>query len=301
MPETLRAVAPLLPTPVAEARNERRQIRRAGISIQVRVRTADANDGLFEEVRMTQSASRKAIYFVTTLDRYYKGMRVWVASSYDPAAGAANLEQIGEVARIHRRADGYGIAIAFLAFVPPAGAKTHSPELPKSCGPQAATGAVTASRERRAGRRSAFVAPVELEEMRTGARIKARTSDLGMQGCYVDTLNPLPVGSGVRMQIQRSGKVLDALATVISRHAGSGMGLVFGEFREAQRAVLESWLCEVGMPRKLIENPFPEVEKSAATTGDSATRLVRILVRKGVLTATEADEVLRECKVELAL
>ena len=301
MPETLRAVAPPSSAPITEARAERRQIRRAGISIQVRIRTADANDKNFEEVRMTQSASRKAIYFLTTQDRYYKGMRVWVASSYEPAAGAANLEQIGEVARIHKRADGYGIAIALLAFVPPAGAKTHKPGLPLSAGPQGPTGAIAASHERRAGKRSPFIAPVEIEEMRTGSRIKARTSDLSMQGCYVDTLNPLPVGSGVRMQIQRSGKILDALATVSSRHAGSGMGLVFGEFREAQRAVLESWLCEVGLPRKIVENPFPEVRKASVAGGDCATRLVRILVRKGVLTGTEADEVLRECKTELEL
>lgn len=301
MPETLRAVAPPLSASLPEMRPERRQIRRAGISIQVRVRTADANDGAFEEVKMTQSASRKAIYFLTTLDRYYKGMRVWVASSYEPSAGAANLEQIGEVARIHKRADGYGIAIALLAFVPPAGAKAHNPGLPVSSAPQRPTGAIAVSHERRGGKRSPFIAPVEIEEMRTGSHIKARTSDLSMQGCYVDTLNPLPVGSGVRMQIQRSGKILDALATVSSRHAGSGMGLVFGEFREAQRAVLESWLCEVGLPRTIIENPFPEVKKTAVTGGDCATRLVRILVRKGVLTGTEADEVLRECKADLEL
>jgi hypothetical protein len=173
--------------------------------------------------------------------------------------------------------------------------------LPLSAGPQGPTGAIAASHERRTGKRSPFIAPVEIEEMRTGSRIKARTSDLSMQGCYVDTLNPLPVGSGVRMQIQRSGKILDALATVSSRHAGSGMGLVFGEFREAQRAVLESWLCEIGLPRKVIENPFPEVKKAPATGSDCATRLVRMLVRKGVLTGTEADEVLRECKADLEL
>jgi len=75
----------------------------------VRIRTADFNDGTFEEVKMTQNASRKALYFITQLDRYYKGMRVRVTSPYDPGAGAANLEQVGEVARVHRRADGCGV------------------------------------------------------------------------------------------------------------------------------------------------------------------------------------------------
>src|SRR5258707_13407496 len=116
MSEHLRTVAttepaPVPSTPVPATRTERRQTRRAGVSLQVRIRTADFNDGNFEEVKMTQNASRKAIYFLTQLDRYYKGMRVRVTSPYDPGAGAANLEQVGEVARVHRRADGYGVAV----------------------------------------------------------------------------------------------------------------------------------------------------------------------------------------------
>src|SRR5260221_5364356 len=94
-------------------------MRRAGISLQVRIRSADFNDGNFDEVRMTQSASRKAIYFFTELNRYYKGMRARVTSPYNPKEGAVNLEQIGEVARVHKRADGYGVAVLLLASAQP--------------------------------------------------------------------------------------------------------------------------------------------------------------------------------------
>src|SRR5260370_41981814 len=48
-------------TPALAARQERRQMRRAGISLQIRLRSADFNDGNFEEVRTTLNASRKAI------------------------------------------------------------------------------------------------------------------------------------------------------------------------------------------------------------------------------------------------
>src|SRR3979490_3405283 len=104
---------------VPETRIERRQIRRAGISLPVRIRTADFNDGNFDEVRLTQNASRKAIYFFTELNRYYKGMRVRVTSPYDSQAGAVNLEQIGEVARVHKRPDGYGVAVVLLSGAQP--------------------------------------------------------------------------------------------------------------------------------------------------------------------------------------
>jgi len=42
-------------------------MRRAGISLQIRIRSADFNDGNFDEVRLTQNASRKAIYFFTQI------------------------------------------------------------------------------------------------------------------------------------------------------------------------------------------------------------------------------------------
>ena len=288
---------------VSEKRAERRQIRRAGISLQVRVRSADSNDGNFDEVQMTQNASRKAIYFFTGLNRYYKHMRVRVTCPYDPNAREANLEQIGEVVRVHRRADGYGVAVAM-----PAKGQVASTEFAGGSGGTVsesaqATGNSTPT-ERRCATRMPFVAPVEIVELRTGSRIKARTSDLSPQGCYVDTLNPLPVGESVRLQIYRAGLILDALATVSARHAGSGMGLAFGELTNPQKAVLESWLNELGMPDVVFENLFPRSKGTHGSTqvgtsagasvqeADYVVRLVRVLLRKGILSQSEAKEVL---------
>lgn len=127
--------------------------------------------------------------------------------------------------------------------------------------------------------------------------IRARTSDLSLQGCYVDTLNPLPVGAAVRLQIQRANMTLDVLANVSSRHAGSGMGLMFGEVTSAQRAVLASWLGELGLPpRTLFENAFPPSNKAGASDAECAVRLVQVLLRKGLLSQSDAKEVLGEYK-----
>src|SRR5258707_4065185 len=106
MSERLSSVAPTQSAAVPATRPERRQMRRAGISLQVRIRSADFNDGNFDEVRLTQNASRKAIYFFTQLNRHYKGMRVRVTSPHDPSAGAVNLEQVGAGVGVHRRGDG---------------------------------------------------------------------------------------------------------------------------------------------------------------------------------------------------
>jgi hypothetical protein len=274
-------------------------MRRAGIALQVRIRTADFNDGNFDEVRLTQNASRKAIYFCTKLDRYYKGMRVRVTSPYDPSAGAANLEQVGEVVRVHRREDGYGVAVAILSGLQPSNMSSGggNAAVPLVNPPKKPT-ASTAPSDRRCATRSAFIAPLEMVEMRTGSRIHARTSDLSLQGCYVDTLNPLPVGAAVRLQIQRSGLILDILANVSSRHAGSGMGLVFGEITEAQRRVLESWLGELGFPSRIVANPFPTVNAASSHEGDCAARLVQVLSRKGLLSQSEVREILSGGEIE---
>jgi PilZ domain len=298
MSERLSSVAPPQSAAVPATRTERRQMRRAGISLQIRIRSADYNDGNFDEVRLTQNASRKAIYFFTQLNRYYKGMRVRVTSPYDPSAGAANLEQIGEVVRLHRRDDGYGVAVALLSCLQPTtpeSANASAPAQPASTPAPAA--ASIAPSDRRNGTRASFIAPIEMVEMRTGSRIEARTSDLSLQGCYVDTLNPLPMGAAVRLQIHRAGMILDVLATVSSRHAGSGMGLVFGEITETQRAVVEGWLGELGLPpRTLFENAFPPSKRGTSLDTDCAARLVLVLVRKGVLSQSEATEVLRDSK-----
>jgi hypothetical protein len=297
MSEHLSAAAPTQSARVPETRAERRQIRRAGISLQVRIRNADFNDGNFDEVRMTQNASRKAIYFFTGLNRYYKGMRVRVTCPYNPDPGAANLEQIGEVVRVHKREDGYGVAVALLAGARPAAMQSTGATGSAPAGSAQATSIESSTpSERRCATRSPFIAPVEMVEMRTGSRVRARTSDLSFQGCYVDTLNPLPVGAAVRLQIHRAGLILDVLANVSSRHVGSGMGLEFEEITEPQKAVLETWLGELGLPPRMVfENPFPPSNVSSSE-GDCAVRLVQVLLRKGLLSQSEATEVLREHK-----
>jgi PilZ domain len=294
MPDHLPAIVQNSSAPAAQARTERSQIRRAGVSLQVRIRTADFNDGNFDEVRLTQNASRKAIYFLTEINRYYKGMRVRVTSPCNSEAGAVNLEQIGEVARVHKRHDGYGVAVVLLIGAQPSEIRSVAPAPTVTSANHQVSGiASTGPSERRCAARSPFLAPVEMVEMRTGSRIQARTSDLSPQGCYVDTLNPLPVGSAVRLQIHRCGLILDVLANVTSRHAGSGMGLEFGEITPAQKTVLDGWLGELGLPpHAVFDNPFPLPSPKPSHGSDYAVRLVQVLLRKGMLTQFEARQIL---------
>jgi hypothetical protein len=129
-------------------------------------------------------------------------------------------------------------------------------------------------------------------ETRSGSRIKARIADLSPQGCYVDTLNPLAVGSEVRLQIQQTNESLDLLARVSSQHAGSGMGLEFGETTSEQRAMLKSWLGESS--RVGFIAPHSPAKQNTHADQAYVTRLINALVRKGILSKSEATELLRD-------
>jgi len=54
--------------------------------------------------------------------------------------------------------------------------------------------------ERRRMPRVPFVASAELLEVDSGTRMNAQVSELSLHGCYVDTLNPLPKGTGVYVE-----------------------------------------------------------------------------------------------------
>ncbi len=285
----------LVSTRLSATREERRQMRRAGVSLLVWLCSMDSTGDQFEEVRTTLNATRHAIYFFTTLERYRKGMRLRVMSPYNPEAGAGNLEQVGEVVRVQRRNEGYGVAVALLPSSQVTPFHLPTPDAtPEVSSNQSAS---QSQRERRITARSAFVARAEVRDMREGSRIKARTSDLCIQGCYIDTLNPFPIGAQVHVQIQRDEQVLDVLATVSSRHLGSGMGLVFGDMTPAQREQVTNWLNTLQVPPRIpLGGTIPPSLQQHRGIADATyvIRLVHALVRKGLLTQAEASEILSD-------
>jgi hypothetical protein len=97
----------------------------------------------------------------------------------------------------------------------------------------------------RAVRRCPFVASVEVTELRSGTRLSARTSEVGLGGCYVDALNPFANGVQVKLRIVRDQGVFEATAKVVYSDPSFGMGLSFTEIAPEQRLILENWLEEI--------------------------------------------------------
>jgi PilZ domain len=98
--------------------------------------------------------------------------------------------------------------------------------------------------ERRGSPRYPLVLAAEIVELPRGARLHARTSDVSRTGCYIDTLNPIPQGSKIRLRLTHDGDVFEALGVVVYASPLLGMGIAFSEISLEQKLKLDSWLNE---------------------------------------------------------
>lgn len=98
--------------------------------------------------------------------------------------------------------------------------------------------------DRRIHPRYEFTAAVELITAESGARIETRVRDLSQQGCYVDTNEPLPLGTVTDVRITKGTQLFEAPARVVYSRASKGMGLVFTTIEPEQHRTLGKWLAE---------------------------------------------------------
>jgi hypothetical protein len=98
--------------------------------------------------------------------------------------------------------------------------------------------------ERRSAPRHAMVLAAEVVELPRGAKLSARTSDISRTGCYVDTLNPVPQGSEVRVRLTHHEDTFVALGRVVYVSYGLGMGIAFVKVEDEQSARLDRWFSE---------------------------------------------------------
>ena len=72
-----------------------------------------------------------------------------------------------------------------------------------------------AAADRRANPRYAFHATAEVVSADSGARRKTRVRDLSQQGCYLDTDNPLPLGTTAQVRMAKGAKSLEVQGRVV--------------------------------------------------------------------------------------
>ena len=104
---------------------------------------------------------------------------------------------------------------------------------------------VSSGRERRRDPRYPVVAEARVSVIGSGTEIKARISDLSISGCYLDFLNPIPIGTEIIVKISRDDGVFETPAQVVYVHPGMGMGIRFTDTKPIQQAILSRWIAEI--------------------------------------------------------
>jgi len=156
--------------------------------------------------------------------------------------------------------------------------------------------------ERRTHARYPCTAAAEITDLGSGARINARTSDIGRGGCYVDTINPFPVGTAVKLRLSKDNQSFVAQAKVVYAMSGLGMGLAFTSADPEQLWTLQRWITELGRtsaPEPEARAPEPKAwsapEKQAKNMHYYVlNELIISLMSKGVLTDAEGKSMLEK-------
>jgi len=168
--------------------------------------------------------------------------------------------------------------------------------------PVAAVTAETAAltpEDRRSTPRFAFTATAEVVDMKSRTRMNTRISDLGMEGCYVDSNAPFPVMTPVRIRISALKKTFETLGTVVYSLSSMGMGISFAEPDPAQRVILKAWIDELS---GAVPADFEPSESDAPVSAVSAHKdaqlhvlqeLIVALMRKNTLTEAEGKTLLQ--------
>ncbi len=152
-----------------------------------------------------------------------------------------------------------------------------------------------------------FSSEIEVIDVDSATRLRARLSDIGRNGCYADTVNPFPKDSSVTVTITRDNLSFKSHARVIFSILGMGMGLLFTTAEPDQLQVLGRWLSELSGEKaaqqtaqqapKRCETHLAHTPEAANITDPELRKIIvelmALLNDKSILTDSEAIGFLR--------
>jgi hypothetical protein len=97
-------------------------------------------------------------------------------------------------------------------------------------------------RERRRSPRRIFIASAELYEEQSDIRVASRVSELSLNGCYLDMMNPFPQGTIIRLKIFSGDLTFQCKARVIYSTSNQGAGVVFLDVDPKHEYIIKRWM-----------------------------------------------------------
>lgn len=98
--------------------------------------------------------------------------------------------------------------------------------------------------DRRQHPRYKFAAVASVLDIKSGRKIETQVGDLSLQGCYVPTPDPFPLGTITVVHIARGSVSCDVDARVVFSREKAGMGLLFTDIQANQGQILSSWVAD---------------------------------------------------------
>ena len=129
--------------------------------------------------------------------------------------------------------------------------------------------------------------------MGSRTRMNTRISDLGMEGCYVDTNAPFPRRTKVRIRISNAKKTFETLGIVVYSLPNMGMGISFSQPEPLQRVILKKWIDELSGAAPL---DFEPIDTEASASADSAHKDAQLHVLQELITALMRKNTLSEAE-----
>lgn len=264
---------------------ERRQHRRTRLSLPVRLRTADIDDGSFDQVLRTMNSSRSGIYLSVPKAKFHQQMRLRIVFPYTSEHDAIPASEVyGQIVRVDQLTNGrLGIAVALKGSEHPG----------YSAGTASNSNFREPGKERRVATRSSFSGTATIYDVQSGARTQGRCPDLSISGCYVDTINPFSEKAKVQLRLTLGKQTFETEARVAFRHVNFGMGLVFCDLTPEQELTLMQWLdvAEAESGSETAQDGQKPAAPAASAAKDKALtlRLIHLLRSKGNLRDAEVS------------
>ena len=119
---------------------------------------------------------------------------------------------------------------------------------------------------RRANPRFSFFADAEVT-LRDGTGVLAQVAELSSRGCYIDTLEPIPSHTKLRLRICDGMSTCELHGKVLYMHSGGGfgifgMGVLFEEMGAEQHSAINAWLRELAGHRGKVLGKNSELQNS---------------------------------------
>ena len=102
---------------------------------------------------------------------------------------------------------------------------------------------------RRTNPRFPFFADAEVT-LRDGKGVRGQIAELSSRGCYIDTLEPIPLRTKLHLRICDGTNTCELHGKVLYMHSGGGfgifgMGVLFEEMGTEQHSAIDGWLRDL--------------------------------------------------------